>query len=137
MKFVFLCSLLFYISYMLEGRNIQNNSYYNLREIGDDKLVIDSTKMEYFPPEPRVIFKPKLIIPDSLNPIKKTVKVIVRVEVDFSGKPINSIVLKSTNKRFNGIAAKLALEYRFRPSNVLSHKSGTFIIIPMKFNKTK
>jgi hypothetical protein len=72
------------------------------------------SQVESFPKEsPRLIFKPEIVIPDSLLPLQKDVKVLVQVFVDTSGIPTSLKVVRSSDKRFNKVAKELALQYRF------------------------
>lgn len=99
----------------------------------------DTFKMEYFPPPARIIYKPRISVPDSMLPLRKDVKVIVRAVVDPSGKPVSTRVLRSSDARFNTIARKLVLEYRLDAKGALRmYKTKSFVVvIPITFNKTK
>ncbi len=102
-----------------------------------NKLERDSTEMEYFNPEPEILYKPAIVIPDSLLPLKKPIKMTIRVEINSAGKPLNPIIIKSTNKRFNSFAIKLVLEYKFRPLKEAVKRKRIFVNIPLVFRKTK
>jgi hypothetical protein len=79
---------------------------------------------------PKVVFKPDIVLPDSLLHVKGCVKILVRIEVDSSGRPLNGSIVSSTNKRFNALALGHALEYRFAPAGDSLGWWSKFVLIP-------
>lgn len=104
------------------------------------KSRIDSTAMhkepphfDYFQPEPEVIFKPIIVTPESLKHEPLPVKVIVIIKNDTLGTSHFERVLYSSNKRFNDVAIKYALQYRFKMDR--TKLKPQYITIPMSFTK--
>lgn len=104
-----------------------------------DSLEISKSQDRTFVPAqeyaPIVKSKPSILIPDSLLPLMRgTVKILIRVNLDSNGVPHNPRVIKSTDKRFNQVAIKFAVQYRFDiRAKPIPHGFDRAIIIPIIF----
>ncbi len=95
-------------------------------------------QVESFPKEsPRLVSKPEIVIPDSLLPLQKDVKVLVTVTVDTSGIPSSPEIVHSSDNRFDRFAIQTALRYRFDARSELTfYKTNRlYISIPIVLKK--
>jgi hypothetical protein len=90
---------------------------------------------EYHEVQPVTVFKPELIIPDSLLNESFPIKIWVKVEVDSLGTPLSYDIIKSSNGKFNKLAGRCALEYRFNIEGSSIDPKYRFISIPIVFKK--
>ena len=97
----------------------------------DDSLNI----IEYFQPEPKVLFKPAIITPKQLLSIKEKVRVIIKMELDTTGKSSNYKILKSSNPKFNKTAVQYAKLYKFEYPYSDKKRVKLWITVPIIFNE--
>jgi TonB family protein len=113
-----------------QKRNVDTARGHNGRVKNEDRVVI----LDARPDDPILISKPRIVLPDSLLPIKKRVTVIVKAEIDSSGVPSNVRVIKSRNPRFNKIVLHFAKAYRFRTRSALAPGEKCTVVIPFRFD---
>jgi TonB family protein len=90
---------------------------------------------DYFPPDPKVLFKPQIIVPNELKPLNGRVKVIVRMIVDTSGHYSHYEVIRSSNHKFDETAIKYAKMYKFEYQKPFGQSDSMWIDIPIVFHK--
>ena len=93
------------------------------------------TTVDYFPPEPKVIYEPKIVTPKDLQSIIEKVRVIVKMKLDSTNKGSSYHVAKSSNPKFNKVAIKYAKMYKFEYPKSDEKKYSMWIAIPIIFNK--
>jgi TonB family protein len=93
------------------------------------------TTVCYFPPEPKIIYKPEIITPKELKSIKKKVKVWVKTLLDTTGKTSNYKIVKSSDSRFNKTAIQFTKMYKFEYPDSDKKKFKVWLTIPIIFNQ--
>jgi hypothetical protein len=94
-------------------------------------------QMDYHENQPVNLFKPEIIIPDSLLNELLPVKVWVKIAVDSLGIPRSYQIMTSTNTRFNDLATSYALQYRFKADTTMIYNKYWYIAIPIIFKSRK
>jgi TonB family protein len=124
----FILPLLFSATMLCVSQDLKKDSS---TIFSDDSLNI----IEHFQPEPKVLFKPAIITPKQLLSIKEKVRVIIKMELDTTGKSSNYKIIKSSNPKFNKIAVRYAKLYKFEYPHLDKIRVKLWITVPIIFNE--
>lgn len=81
---------------------------------------------------PKILFKPESTYPHGFGRLRRVETVYIRCELDTAGRFDSVTVCKSTNKKLNAQALRLAKQYRFSPGEMAGRKvpvTVTFLIL--------